>query len=71
MKLAVKAGCGHTYILATSKYSQRFFKDLGFKIIGETKYDDCRKDPRGRPLLGDTREHTSMQTVIFDHTSSV
>lgn len=67
MKLAVKAGCGHSYILATSIYSQKIFKDLGFTVIGSSKYENYLEDLRGRPLLQDTKEHKEMQTVVYDH----
>ena len=36
-KLAEKAGCSHTYILATGMFSQRIFSSLDYKLIFEVK----------------------------------
>ena len=67
MRMAEKAGCGHTYTLATSIYSQRIFKNLGFKVLEERSFEEFKVDRRGRPLLWDPKEHKTIQVVVFDH----
>ena len=66
-KLAEAAGCGHTYILATSIYSQKIFKNLGYKVLHEEMYDPLKTDQRGRPFLDNVGEHTSLQVVAYEH----
>merc|ERR1719312_2422028 len=66
-KLAEKAKCSHTYVMATSTNSQKIFSKLGYKVLQEFKYSDYRTDSKGRPFLTDTCNHSSFQIVVLKH----
>ena len=66
-QLAVKAGCSHTYIFSTGRFSQRIFQNLGYQIMHEIKYADYEKDKRGRPFLDNHGDHTVLQVVALQH----
>ena len=67
-EIAKKAGCGYTYILASSIYSQKIFHKLGnCKVLHEVKYEDYKYDKRGRPFLVDPREHKVIQVLAITH----
>ena len=68
MRMAEKAGCGHTFVLATSVYSQGIFKNLGYDILCEKSYEEFKVDRKGRPLLVNMRQHKTVQTLAYDHT---
>ena len=66
--IAKKAGCGYTYISASSKYSQKIFHNLGdCNVLHEQKYEDLKYDKRGRPFLIDPREHEVIQILAISH----
>ena len=66
--IAVKACCDYTYVLATSLYSQRIFHKLGnVTILNEVSYEDYKYDRKGRPFLGDPREHKVIQLLAIQH----
>ena len=67
VQLAVKAGCSHTYIFSTGRFSQRIFHNLGYSIMHEIKYADYEKDKRGRPFLDNHGDHTVLQVVALQH----
>merc|ERR1719510_814785 len=67
-KLAKTAGCDYTYSAASSKFTQKIYKNLGnSKVLYEARYEDYRKDKKGRPFLVDTGVHESVQTTVIDH----
>ena len=67
-EIAKKAGCGYTYILASSIYSQKIFHKLGnCKVLHEVEYEDYKYDKRGRPFLVDPREHKVIQVLAINH----
>ena len=66
-KLAERAGCRQTYVMATSIYSQKIFSKLGYKILHEVQYSDHEKDRRGRPFLDNVGEHVSIQILSHEH----
>ena len=67
-EIAKNAGCGYTYILASSIYSQKIFHKLGnCKVLHEVKYEDYKYDKRGRPFLVDPREHKVIQVLAITH----
>ena len=69
-ELAKKAGCGYTYILASSIYSQKIFHNLGdCQVLHEVKYEDYKYDKRGRPFLIDPREHKVIQVLAISHSN--
>ena len=66
--IAKKTGCGYTYIIASSLYSQKIFHKLGnLKVLHEVKYDDYKYDKKGRPFLIDPREHEVTQVLAISH----
>lgn len=66
--IAKKAGCGYTYILASSIYSQKIFHKLGnCDVLHEVKYEDYKYDKKGRPFLIDPREHKVIQVLAIKH----
>jgi len=66
--MARKAGCGYTYILASSLYSQKIFHKLGnLKVLHEIKYEDYKYDKKGRPFLIDPQEHKVIQVLAINH----
>ena len=45
-KLAEKAGCTHTYIIATGKFSQRIFQKLGYHVKFEVNVPGLTKSSK-------------------------
>ena len=67
-EIAKKAGCGYTYVLATSIYSQKIFhKHENWKLLHEVKYEDYKYDKKGRPFLIDPQEHKVIQLLALNH----
>ena len=67
-EIAKNSGCGYTYILASSIYSQRIFHKLGdCNVLHEGKYEDYKYDKRGRPFLIEPREHKVIQVLAIKH----
>jgi len=66
-RLAEKAKCSHTYVMATTTGSQKIFQRLGYKVLLEFNYADYQKDSKGRPFLTDTLKHKSFQIVTLEH----
>ena len=61
-------GCGYTYVLASSIYSQRIFHKLGqCRVLHELSYDDYKYDKKGRPFLLDPQEHNLLQVLAISH----
>jgi len=66
--LARRNGCGYTYVLASSIYSQRIFHKLGqCRVLHEVSYDDYKYDKKGRPFLFDPQEHKTLQVLAISH----
>ena len=67
-EIAKKTGCGYTYVLATSIYSQKIFhKYENWKLLHEVKYEDYKYDKKGRPFLIDPQEHKVIQLLALKH----
>ena len=54
-------GCGCARVFASSKYSARIFRKLGWTQTASLKYEDFRNE-EGELFVTDTREHTEMVT---------
>ena len=66
--IAKNAGCGYTYVLASSIYSQKIFHKLGnCDVLHQINYEDYKYDKRGRPFLIDPREHKVIQVLAIRH----
>ena len=65
LKIGKEKDCSHCYILASSIYSQRIFKDLGFQVLHEEAYDEFH-DKNGEIFFKDMREHKTCQVVLYD-----
>ena len=67
-EIAKNEGCGYTYILASSLYSQKIFHKLGnLQVLHEIKFEDYKYDKKGRPFLIDPREHEVIQVLAIRH----
>ena len=57
-------GCQYMYAIATGVYSQRLFKNLGFRVLAEKNYDDFY-DRKGNVLFNESREHKKAEVVYY------
>ena len=65
-----KAGCEYTHTCATSDFTKKIIRKLGNETMTkEIRYEDIRRDKKGRPFFLDTGVHQSMQTFNVDHRS--
>ena len=65
LKIGQDMGCSHCYIIASSKYSQKIFRDMGFRILHQESYDQF-VDKDGQMYFKDTREHQVCQVLTYD-----
>ena len=66
--IARRSGCGYTYVLASSLYSQHIFHKLGnCEVLHEARYEDYLYDKKGRPFLVDPQEHKVLQVLAIRH----
>ena len=66
MDLAHKRGCSHVYILATSIYSQRIFRDFKFTILQEMPYEDFLDRDGHSCFFQNMNEHKTAQVVLYE-----
>ena len=67
-EMAKSTGCGYTYVLASSLYSQMIFHRLGnCQVLQEAKYEEYKYDKKGRPFLDDAQEHIVLQVLAIRH----
>lgn len=60
---ARKEKCSHMYVFVSGIYSQRIFRNNGFTVITERRYEDF-KDKQGRVLVQD-KVHKVCQVVAL------
>ena len=65
IELARSELCDSYAVLATSNYSQRIYKELGFDLLREAFYDAFR-DEDGAKIINDHQEHKSAKCLYLN-----